>query len=109
MKENVLKDMFYYLSQEEILDILEILKGYETRIHKSKKDTLLARCMFTQGYHSTKEFITIYGITKDDALCKALSNDVFNIKTINELRNIFEIDDSMLRRIIEEIGSDKEC
>lgn len=105
MKESVLKDIFYYLSQEEILDILEILKGYEQRIHKSKKDTLLARCMFARGYHSTKEFITEYEITKDNALCEALSNNVFNIKTINELRKIFDIDDNMLRRIIEEIGS----
>ena len=108
MKENVLKNIFYYLSQEEILDILEILKGYEQRIHKSKKDTLIARCMFASGYHSTKEFLKEYEITKDSALCLALSNNVFNIKAIDKLRKIFDIDDSMLRRIIEEVGSDKE-
>lgn len=107
MKESILKDIFYYLSKEEILDVLEILKGYNHRLNKSKKDTLLARCMFASGFHNTKEFLDKYHLTKDNALGEALSNNVYSIKALNKLRNIFDIDDSMLRRIIEEIGSDK--
>ena len=104
---DVLHKMFLELSKESLLDILEILKGYEERVNRTKKDTLLARCMFASGYHNTKEVQELLNVSKDTAEIKALSNDVFNIKILNKLRQTFDIDDTTFVKIVKEVGSDK--
>ena len=103
LKNEILNKMFLNLSQDSLLDILEILNGYAERVHKSKKDTLLARCMFAYGYHNQKEFMKLLNVTKDSAIASALSNDACNIRTLNKLRHAFNIDDNTFVRIIKEI------
>ena len=105
-KHDMLHTMFLELSKESLLDIYEILNGYKERINKSKKDTLLARCMFASGYHNTKEVQNILNTTKDSSEIKALSNDVCNIKTLNTLRHTFDIDNDTFIKIIKEIEDD---
>ena len=102
-KENVLKELFQ-LSQEDILDIQKIINGYTQRIHKSSKDTLLMRSMFMAGYHSTKEFYDKNGITKDHNLASALNYETTNISAYLTLRVLFNIDDELFVRILDEIG-----
>lgn len=63
-KEEVLKQLFQ-LPKNDILDIFEIINGYKERVNKSKKDTLLVRCVFMKNYHSIKEFYEKNKITKD--------------------------------------------
>lgn len=108
LKNEILNKMFLNLSQESLLDISEILKGYSERIHKSKKDTILARCMFAYGYHSIKEFMDLLNLTKDRSEMKALSNDVSSIGVLNKLRHAFNIDDSTFVKIVEEIYTNLE-
>lgn len=106
-KYDILHKMFLELSDESLLDIYEILSGYKERVNKTKKDTLLARCMFASGYHNTKEVQKTLNVTKDSAEIKALSNNVFNIKTLDKLRHTFDIDNDTFVKIVKEIGSDK--
>lgn len=101
-KKEVLKALFQ-LSQEEILDIGKIINGYEVRIHKSPKDTLLMRCMFMSGYHSSKEFYDKNHITKDNSLANALNYEVSDIKVYLKLRQIFNIDDDLFLKILEKL------
>lgn len=101
MKEEILKKLFL-LPKEDILDILKILQGFEHRLNKSKNDSLLARCMFASGYHSTKEYQKMKGITKDHSLSVALTDKIINISTLNELRKDFNIDNEMIIKIISE-------
>lgn len=101
-KKEVLKELFQ-LSQEDILDIGKIINGYETRVHNSKKDTLLMRCMFMAGYHKTKEFYIKNNITKDNSLSTALYYKAVDIKTYLKLKEIFNIDDNLFLKILEEL------
>ena len=105
-KENILKDLFQ-LSQEDILDIREIINGYTERIHKSAKDTLLMRCVFMNGYHSTKEFYNNNGITKDHNLASALKYETSNVSAYLTLRGLLNIDDDLFFEILDEIGEVK--
>ncbi len=105
-KENILKDLFQ-LSQEDILDIREIINGYTERIHKSSKDTLLMRCVFMSGYHSTKEFYDNNCITKDHSLASALNYETSNISAYLTLRGLLNIDDDLFFKILDEIGEVK--
>lgn len=106
MNKREILDRIFELSQEEILDICEILNGYKKRINCSKKDTRLMRCMFVAGYHNTTEFTEKNEITKDSTLYKALSNDISNVKVLCELFDILKIDDYNKVRIINELGSE---
>ncbi len=101
-KQDVLKELFQ-LSQEDILDIGKIINGYEERIHKSSKDTLLMRCMFMNGYHSSKEFYNRNHITKDNSLANALNYETTNIKAYLKLKEIFNIDDELFLKILEKL------
>lgn len=103
LKNNILRTMFLNLSQESLLDICEILNGYRGRIHKAKKDTTLARCMFAYGYHNTKEFMDLLNLTKDRSEIEALSNNVHSIGVLNKLRHAFNIDDTTFVKIVREI------
>ena len=103
LKDKILHEMFLNLSQESLLDIFEILKGYKERINKSKKDTLLARCMFAYGYHNTMEYQSVINVTKDSKQIKALSNDISSIDTLNELRKAFNISNDTLEKIIKDL------
>lgn len=106
-KKEVLKELFQ-LPKDEILDILEIINGYKGRVNKSKKDTLLMRCLFIKGYHSSKEFYKENKITKDDKLAVALNYEVMNIRTYLELKNILDIDDEIFNKILKEIKENEE-
>jgi len=105
-KEEVLKELFQ-LPKDDILDILEIINGYKKRVNKSKKDSLLMRCLFMKGYHKFKEFYKENKITKDNTLVSALDYETTNIRSYLKLKNILNIDDKIFKKIIEEIeGSD---
>lgn len=106
-KEEVLKNLFQ-LSQEDILDIGKIINGYTGRIHKSPKDTLLMRCMFIAGYHSSKEFYDRNHITKDNSLANALNYEVSDIKVYLKLKKIFNIDNDLFLKILERLESKDE-
>ena len=101
-KEEVLKNLFQ-LPKDDILDILETISGYKTRVNKSKKDTLLMRCVFMKNYHTIKEFFKENEITKDDMLASALNYETTNIKAYLKLKNILHISSSTFKKIIEEI------
>lgn len=101
-KEDVLKQLFK-LSKDDILDIFEIINGYKERVNKSKKDTLLARCVFMAGYHKVSSFYKINKITKDNKLASALNYDTTNIKAYLKLKEILNIDDDTFTKILEEI------
>lgn len=106
-KEEVLKQLFQ-LSKDDILDIFKIINGYKERVNKSRNDTLIMRCLFMKGYHSTKEFYKEKGITKDNMLASALSYETTNIKAYLELKRIFNIGDEMFNKVLLELeqGSD---
>lgn len=105
-KEEVLKNLFQ-LPKDDILDILKIINGYKERVNKSKKDTLLMRCVFMKNYHTIKEFYKENEITKDDMLASALNYETTNIKAYLKLKNILHISSSIFEKIIEELqGSD---
>lgn len=106
-KEEVLKELFM-LPKEDILDIECIIKGYRERVNKSSKDTLLARCLFASGYHNTKEFYEKHNITKDEAMAQALGYGTTNVKTYLELKRIFNIDDIIFSKVLEEAGGSNE-
>ena len=53
--KEILKELFQ-LPKDDILDVLEIINGYKERVNKSKKDTLLMRCLFIKGYHNSRKF-----------------------------------------------------
>lgn len=101
-KEEVLKNLFQ-LPKEDILDILEIINGYKCRINKSRKDTLLMRCVFINGYHSMKEFWKKYNITKDQSLAVALNYEPANIKAYLKLKEILNINDELFNKILVEL------
>ena len=101
-KKDVLKELFQ-LSQEDILDIGEIINGYTERIHKSQKDTLLMRCMFMAGYHSSKEFYDKNGTTKDGNLASSLNYETTNINAYLKLKKILNINDDLFLKILEEL------
>ena len=46
-------------------------------------------------------------IKKDHCLYYALSDNVFNVKTLNQLRKIFNISNDTLIKILDEMESDK--
>ena len=105
-REEILKNLFQ-LPKNDILDILKIINGYKERVNKSRNDTLIMRCLFMKGYHSTKEFYKEKGITKDNMLANALSYETTNIKAYLELKRIFNISDEMFNKILLELeGSD---
>lgn len=106
-KKQILKQLFL-LPKEDIMDISKILKGYEERINKSNKDTLLMRMMFASGYHSTKEFYNKNNITKDNSLATALNYDTKNIETYIKLKKIFDIDNNTFLNILEVLGGSDE-
>lgn len=101
-KEEVLKQLFQ-LPKDDILDILKIINGYKERVNKSRNDTLIMRCLFMKGYHSTKEFYKEKGITKDNMLASALCYETTNIKAYLELKRIFNIDNEMFNKVLSEI------
>ena len=101
-KEEVLKNLFQ-LSQEDILDIGKIINGYEERIHKSPKDTLLMRCVFMAGYHCTKEFYLKNGLTKDGNLANSLNYETTNLKAYLKLKKILNIDNELFLKILEKL------
>ena len=101
-KDEVLKNLFQ-LPKEDILDIWEIINGYKTRVNKSGKDTLLMRCMFMAGYHSTTEYYITNKITKDDMLSNALNYETTNIKAYLKIKKIFNIDDEIFNKILIEL------
>ena len=106
-KKCVLKSLFE-LPQEDIFDILEILNGYKERVNKSKKDTLLARCVFAKGYHSTKEFYNAINKTKDSNIGSALNYETTNIKAYLKLKDFLSIDDYTFSDILDEVNKLKE-
>lgn len=91
------------LPQSDILDILEILNGYKGRINKSKKDTLLVRCVFAAGYHSIKEFFKAINATKDSNIGRALNYGAIDIRTYLKLKDFLSIDDYTFGAILDEI------
>lgn len=101
-KEGVLKQLFK-LSKDDILDIFEIINGYKERVNKSKRDTLLTRCVFIDGYHKVSDFYKINNITKDNMLANALNYETTNIKAYLKLKDILNIDDDTFTKILEEI------
>ena len=101
-KEEVLKNLFQ-LSKDDILDIFKIINGYKERVNKSKNDSLLMRCMFMRGYHSTKEFYKANKITKDNMLASALNYETTNIKAYLKLKNILNVDDEIFNKILKEL------
>lgn len=108
-KEEVLKQLFQ-LPKNDILDIFEIINSYKERVNKSKKDTLLVRCVFMKNYHSIKEFYEKNKITKDSMLASALNYETANLKAYLRLKNILYINNEMLNNILLELeqGSDKD-
>ena len=102
-KVEVLKNLFL-LSQEEILDIYEILNGYKCTINKANNDTLALISVYMAGYHSTREFFKKFNITKDCSIANLLRGSAFNIKTYLEFKDMLNIDDDMFLAIIK--GSD---
>ena len=72
-KKFVLSHLFT-LPKEEILDIYNIINGYKERVNKSAKDTLLARCVFINGYHKTSEFYKIIIEEKKDFYQASIAN-----------------------------------
>lgn len=101
-KEEILKYIFQ-LPKDDILDTYEIINGYKERVNKSKKDTLLMRCVFIKGYHSIKEFLKEYKQTKDTSFAKSLDYEASNIKTYLKLKNILHIDDELFNKILLEL------
>ena len=77
-------------------------------LHKAKKDTTLARCMFAYGYHNAKEFMDLLNLTKDRSEMQALANNASSIGVLNKLRHAFNIDDSTFVKIVEEIDANLE-
>jgi hypothetical protein len=109
-KEEVLKNLFK-LSQNEILDIFEILNGYKVRIKKSKKDTYLMRQVFANGYHNMNEYYKDFNITKDNSLASILNYDSKNIKDYITLKNKLNLnmeDIEIIMQEIEELGWNNE-
>ena len=101
-KKFVLSHLFT-LPKEEIFDIYNIINGYKERVNKSAKDTLLARCVFINGYHKTSEFYKDNGFTKDSMCAKALNYETKNIDAYLKLKEILEIDDYTFIKILDEI------
>lgn len=106
-KKEILKQLFQ-LPKEDILDIFEIINGYKGRINKSGKDTLLMRCIFMSGYHSTKEYYKINNFTKDDMGSTALNYETTNIKAYLKLKRILNIDDELFNKILLELERGEE-
>ena len=106
-KRCVLKSLFE-LPQEDILDVLKILNGFKERIHKSKKDTLLARCVFVEGYHSIRDFYKAINTTKDSNIGSALNYETTNIKAYLKLKDFLSIDDYTFSDILDEI-KEEDC
>lgn len=101
-KEEILKNLFL-LSSEDILDIMEIINGYKTRLNKSNKDTLLMRMVFASGLHSIKEYYTKNSITKDNSLAAILNYEATNINDYIKIKEILNIDDEMFLKILQEL------
>ena len=101
-KEEVLKQLFS-LSKEDILDIYEILNGYKCSMNKCKKDTQALRSLYMSGYHSTKEFYDKFKITKDNAVSELLRGNAFNIKTLLCLKEMLDLDDDILLKILKDV------
>ncbi len=106
-KEEILKELFQ-LPKDDILDILEIINGYKGRVNKSKKDSLLMRCLFMKGYHKFQEFYKENKITKDNTLVSALDYETTNIRSYLKLKNILGIDNEIFNKILKEIEENKE-
>ncbi len=105
-KGQLLKRLFQ-LPRKDILDIYEILNGYKERTNKSNQDTLLMRCIFMNGYHSTTEYLTKNNITKDNKLATALNYETSDIKTYFKLKNILNIDNELFNQILLELEEGK--
>ena len=103
-KEEILKELFK-LSQREIIDIYETLNGYKNAISRSGKDNLLLRCVFINGYRSTKEFYNEYNLTKDSAIATALFDGCNSLKVYLELKEKLNIDDdTFLKILVDKVG-----
>lgn len=106
-KKEILKELFQ-LPKDDILDVLEIVNGYKERVNKSKKDTLLTRCLFIEGYHNSQEFYKENEITKDNMLASALNYETTNIRAYLKLKNILDIDNEIFNKILKKIKENEE-
>lgn len=103
MEKKYILNALLKLPQSDILDILEILNGYKGRVNKSKKDNLLVRCVFMNGYHSIKEFYKAINATKDTSIGSALNYEATDIRTYLKLKDFLSIDDYTFSDILDEI------
>lgn len=104
-KQQVLKELFL-LPQEDIIDICNILYGYECTVNKSKKDNFATRLLYMNGYHSLKEFYEKFNLTKDEAVSKLVScGNASNIKTYLKLKKMLNLDDEMFCKLLSNVES----
>ncbi len=104
-KDAVLKNIFK-LDQEDILDIEKVIHGYRSTINKCNNDTLLLRCLFAKGYHSTKEFYETIEITKDNSLSTTIFGKTDNLKSFLKLKELLDIDDNLFLEILRGINNE---
>ena len=102
-KQQVLKELFL-LQQEDIIDIYNILNGYNCTVNKSKRDNFATRLVYMNGYHSLKEFYKNFNFNRDESVAKLVSSgNSSNIKTYIKLKKMLMLDDEMFCKLLSSV------